>query len=87
VEAVRTGYIVARNKDAAAKWDRYLAKRSGPRAGLRGESLERVMTSLILTHPEFVKGVRRPRSLQPRALWAAESAGKRRAKRPRKTKG
>jgi hypothetical protein len=87
VEAVRTGYLVARSKDAAREWERYLAKRSGRRVGLRGESLERVMSSLILTHPEFVKGVRRPRSLQPRALWGAESAGKRRAKGPRKAKG
>jgi hypothetical protein len=87
VEAVRTGYLVARSKDAAREWERHRAKRSGRSAGLRGEALERIMSSLILTHPEFVKGVRRPRSLQPRALWGAEAAGKRAAKRPGKGKG
>lgn len=87
MEAVRTGYLVARSKDAAREWQRHRSKVEKRSVGLSGESLERVMSSLILTHPEFVKGVRRPRSLQPRALWAAESAGKRRAKGPRKTKG
>ena len=87
MEAVRTGYLVARSKDAAMKWERHRAKRSGRQVGLRGEALERAMSSLILTHPEFIKGVRRPRSLQPRALWSAEAAGKRGAKRPGKAKG
>ena len=87
MEAVRTGYLVARSKDALRDWQRHRAKQSRRQVGLRGESLERVMSSVILTHPEFVKGFPRPRSLQPRALWGAEAAGKRGAKRRGKTKG
>ena len=87
MEAVRTGYLVARSKDALRDWQRRQAKHARRQVGLRGEALERAMSSLILTHPEFVRGVRRPRSLQPRALWGAEAAGKRAAKRSGKRKG
>ena len=80
MEAVRTGYLVARSKDASREWERHRAKRSGRRAGLSGESLERVMSALILTHPEFLRGVRRPRNLQPRSLWTADKNRKRTGK-------
>jgi hypothetical protein len=71
---------VARSKDALREWQRHRSKGEKRSVGLSGQALERAMSSLIVTHPEFVKGARRPRSLQPRSLWAAASAGKRTGK-------
>ena len=71
---------MARNKDALREWQRHRTKGEKRSVGLSGQALERAMSSLIVTHPEFVKGARRPRSLQPRSLWASESARKRTGK-------
>ena len=52
VDAVRIGYITARNQKALRKWQSH-RKDAKPR-GLSGESLENVVRSLVATHPEYV---------------------------------
>jgi hypothetical protein len=73
VEAVRTGYVIANSKKANREWQRHRAKASKRQVGLTGKALETAMSGLLLTHPEFLKGVPRPRNLQPRSLWSAQA--------------
>lgn len=54
VEAVRAGYIFARDGKQYGKWRR--AAKSGKPAsrGLSGEALERAVATLAGTHPQYV---------------------------------
>lgn len=64
---MRVGYLVARSKKAAERWDRRVRRGIAP-VGLSGEALERVMAGVVLAHPEFVAGAVRPPALIPRSV-------------------
>ena len=68
VAAVQIGYVIARNPKALREWQRLRPKGARQQVGLTGEALDRAMSGIIATHPEFLKGVPRPRHLQPHAL-------------------
>ena len=52
VDAVRIGYITARNQKALRKWQSH-RKDAKPR-GLSGDNLENVILGLAAAHPEYV---------------------------------
>lgn len=54
VDAVRIGNVIARDRKAASRWDRAVARRTGTRHGLSGASLEHAIASLRATNPEYV---------------------------------
>ena len=54
VNAVRLGYVTARDRKAARTWDRRSAKAEGKSAGLTGAALESAIGALRSIHPEYV---------------------------------
>jgi len=63
VEAVRTGYAAATDRKASSRWGtirtkleaQLAAATAGPGGiGLTGETLERALTSLLITNPDIV---------------------------------
>jgi len=54
VAAVRIGTVVARDRKAAASWDRKVARRNGKSVGLTGANLEAAIAGLAATNPEYV---------------------------------
>jgi hypothetical protein len=54
VASVRVGYVIARDRRAAQRWDRRVARRQRRSAGLSGASLEAAIMGLAATHPEYV---------------------------------
>ncbi len=54
VAAVRVGTVIARDKKAARRWDRDVARRTGRKHGLAGAQLEQAIMGLAATHPEYV---------------------------------
>jgi hypothetical protein len=54
VNAVRVGSVIARDRRAASRWDRQVARRNKTSAGLSGAALETAVASLAATHPEYV---------------------------------
>lgn len=52
VEAVRTGYVIARDRKAANRWRG--RRRPGRKTALTGAALESAIMSLAATHPEYV---------------------------------